>query len=349
MPRRTWVISTLLAFVIPAGCKFRSPVEPQAIPGAVELPPGMSVYNLQLKLVASSKSFRSGAPIKLTALPTNLGRRRLKFHHSRLKWYLVWRDEASGAVFETRTEVSQGGVDVLIAPGKQSRLGLSLDNDEIFWCKFIKVEDKGRRSPARRALPPGKYTVTATYTNPQAGEKGYWSGMITSSRVKVEIRPAASVAWGETVKGLQAGLSLDQSVMRQGDPVKVALHFRNVSDKSLTVWGGYRLDFQWRIVFTSEQEGVAWRALAPGERSHWMPGPRFRLSSGQKVTVRFPEGYDRFMFYAPPKAGERGSWQKALPAGKYVLRATTRRWKREGLWSEEASTGEVKVEVKPKD
>jgi hypothetical protein len=71
--------------------------------------------------------------------------------------------------------------------------------------------DPQSRQPPNRALPVGKYTVTASYAHPDHAQRKictYWHGTVTTGPVEIEIKPAVRVSHKLTGAGRNTRLSV---------------------------------------------------------------------------------------------------------------------------------------------
>jgi hypothetical protein len=97
--------------------------------------------------------------------------------------------------------------------------------------------DKREVAPLK-ALPPGKYTLVATYSYLDPKRKEYWRGSVSTAPVEVEIGGAGAALrpkGGDVVNGLSLRLTAVKSRYGEKEPLKLRVFLDNVGDKQLTV------------------------------------------------------------------------------------------------------------------
>jgi hypothetical protein len=98
-----------------------------------------------------------------------------------------------------------------------------------------------------RALPPGRYAVTASYVHPEHPNDQpcpFWHGKVVAGPVQVEIRPMPrEIAWGEVDNGLRLGLPRPTEPFTAGEPMRMTLLVENLSDKAATIQHMLPVDF----------------------------------------------------------------------------------------------------------
>ena len=99
----------------------------------------------------------------------------------------IWYAQLGMPQFRRTGESFQQSV-IPLASGQQNAVVFDLGDERVSFA------DSERRAPSVKTLPPGKYTVTATYAHrehaPSAQDKPcpYWHGTVTTGTVQIEIK-----------------------------------------------------------------------------------------------------------------------------------------------------------------
>ncbi len=161
-----------------------------------------------------SATFIEGEPMRMELHFRNLAKEERSLYDARYNgeyWSFTFTEVRSGKVWKTswsreeeRTMEWIARSTISLAVGQQNAVEMGLERHSL----SLLNPDGGR--PASRTLPPGKYTVTASYAHPGkyavhgnldscAGhEQGkpctYWHGTVTTGPVVIEIVPATTSA-----------------------------------------------------------------------------------------------------------------------------------------------------------
>jgi RNA polymerase sigma factor (sigma-70 family) len=155
-----------------------------------------------------SATFVSGQPMHLELHLRNVGKKPIQaaWAHCSWQWQVVFTAKGGSL---PRIATYSGPIPK-IAPGAMPPV-LKLPAGK-HWCtvltrgkkngKFRYCGKKKIHLPDLDALPPGKYTVTATYSYSDSRKRGYWSGRISTASVEVEVKAkgAAAPAGGDFKK-----------------------------------------------------------------------------------------------------------------------------------------------------
>lgn len=148
--------------------------------------------------------FLEGEPIRLDLLYRNTSARDMKLlnvNDTHAVGYLTFTAKAGGAlwipVYEPGGKMSELPMAVaMLAKGEQTSLELSTDSR---WWAFREAGKSARL----KSLPPGKYTVTASYEHAAGHAQEeicpYWHGKVATGAVEIEIK--AKGAAGEAPAG----------------------------------------------------------------------------------------------------------------------------------------------------
>jgi hypothetical protein len=140
-------------------------------------------------------AFVAGEPMRLEVHLKNAGKEACSLYDARYgeHWRFTFTAVGGGIVWEAqlnmpkarRTGESFQQSMIPLAAGQQNAVVFDLGDDDISFA------DSERRAPSVKRLPPGKYTVTATYAHPMHAQRTicpYWHGTVTTAPVEIEVK-----------------------------------------------------------------------------------------------------------------------------------------------------------------
>ncbi len=345
-------------FLRPLTCEFE-------VRAAGEVAWGKAAGGLKAGLSAVKAGFESGKPMELIVHLENTGSRPLKLARAgamywlgySLEWHLVFRRK--GGLIPLRAVNTTpfwkyNPPHVSLAPGQSAPVRLLVGGKG--WQFHDARPNVRKRAAPLKALPPGRYTVTASYEHraghPQEEVCPYWHGKLVAGPVTVEVvRPAAKASWGKAVQNLQVGLSAGDTKFESGKPMEFTVHVRNAGKKARRASGGLKSPLDWWLSFAPVKGGgavFAARNTVVDKMKRELPMP-FNLGPGERVTVNLRAGGGSWRFF-PVKGAEVDVSKPAasLPPGRY---AVTARFPSPAAprpdWRSTMSTGPVPVVVRP--
>ncbi len=164
---------------------------------ALALSWGKPANGVQVGLSAEAKS-ESGKAMYFTVCVKNKGKKSLRFRGASAtrEWDLAFAPKDGGIPYHARNVVRYAPLspDTVLRSGQRQKIPLGLGGPR--WV-FVRGAKWDWDAPSVQALPPGKYTVTASYEH-AAGHGDdeacqYWHGKITAGAVEIEIKPKAKV------------------------------------------------------------------------------------------------------------------------------------------------------------
>jgi hypothetical protein len=142
-----------------------------------------------------SAMFVEGEPLRMELHFRNLAKEACSLYDASHgeHWSFTFTQVGGGKVWKTswsredeRTMEGIARSTISLAVGQQNAVEMGLERHSL----GLLNPDGGQ--PASRTLPPGKYTVTASYAHPEHAQRKpctYWHGMVTTSPVEIEIKP----------------------------------------------------------------------------------------------------------------------------------------------------------------
>ncbi len=182
-----------------------------------------------------SATFIAGQPIRLELHYRNVGKKDLDIENANWcdlpNWRLKFRPLGGGAPLLARCTAKlqhAGQPNILLKKGQQAGRCFVLGK----WWEFQPMV----MARSHKTLPPGKYRVTAGYSQNRKGN--FWQGSITTGPVEIEVKgkgAAARPAGGKAVKGLSLRLVATKTKYAAGEPLEIRAFLDNVGKERMTV------------------------------------------------------------------------------------------------------------------
>jgi hypothetical protein len=159
-------------------------------------------------LSAAEAKFESGKPMEFVVHLKNIGKKPLKLANAgamswlgySLEWHLVFTPKGGGiprraVCLAPRWKYNPPNIS--LAAGQSALVRVLVGGKKWQFVDARPLLAKKDLAGPLTALPPGKYTVTASYEH-AAGHAGdeacqYWHGKVTTGAVEIEIKPKAKV------------------------------------------------------------------------------------------------------------------------------------------------------------
>ncbi len=307
---------------------------------------GQAVNRLAVGLSASQDRFEIGRPILLNLHLKNVGKVKINVFDALSQdcWRVTFAgDNARRFELNQPRALKKKFNHAVLAAGLQARAKLSTSG--------LSFRPLGGGKNVLD-LPPGKYRVAATCSNPSVRGPGpkYWAGAVVSGALEIEIvaPDARKIAWGKVVNGLQAGLSVKQARLIATETTAFTVHARSV-DERVIVLAAVDGD-SWRLDFKSEDGGTTYRLSRPAAHAPTAKVPVVpdsRMAPGAVVKWVIPVGRERGGISLFRVLEKDVPPLKALPPGKYTVTASYGVEPRAVVrhWTGRITTGAVKIEV----
>jgi len=186
------------------------PAPPRPQPASAAVAWGQEVNGVQAGLSAKSNALEASQPIDFVVHVRAVGGKDVQLRDARWQggWHWIFSPSAGGTAWSAdRLEADAHLLmNLQLAEGKEQVLPFRFAEPE--WrfedARWDEVPpgplpadspfNKMKFAEPVKALPPGKYTVTASYEHPEhrGGDCPYWHGQVTTGPVEIEIKPKAA-------------------------------------------------------------------------------------------------------------------------------------------------------------
>jgi hypothetical protein len=325
----------------PAPAAAAVPAPPQPVTGEVVW--GQAVSGVQAGLSVSLNTFESGQPMDFAVCVRAVGGQENQLLDARWEseWQWVFRDMDKGFAWRAKpTEAVSRVGRANLRPTDGTQPVLAFHMSEETWY-FDKVTD----AKPVKALPPGRYAVTASYEHaehPQDKPCPFWHGKVVAGPVQIEIKPMPKeVAWGEADNGLRLGLPRPTEPFIAGEPMRMTLLVENVSNQAKLVQRMRPVDFVGHdfAVEIRRQDGAVVPARGECCKTHALDLAIMRPKRAFKLVLDMLS---------------QGCYGvRELAPGKYtvIVRYECTARDKQGpfqLWHGKISSGQVEIEIKSK-
>lgn len=190
-----WLLLTS-ALMLSGACQPRS-VDTPRLPASAKVSWGKPVEGLQAGFSAGKAEFQEGKEIKLSLHIRNAGKKPLKVYgaiSSGERWRIVFAPEQGGVPRKAQYNYKPASyIDIALAEGQEYTSLFTMGIPGYGWT-FEDARDATsaiKKAAPLEHLPPGKYSVKATYVWSEVAGSRLWSGKITTGAVEIEIKPKA--------------------------------------------------------------------------------------------------------------------------------------------------------------